>query len=133
MKIKGVFAFLLLLVALPAQIQIQKFQDRVEARKAADVWANKYKLEVVYIAPNSCSMLGVIKPNSYVTVCPTMEYEVGQVIIFKSSRGENLYTAHKIVAVRDNEVYTKGTFNLIGDGWIPKRNIIGIIDTNFIW
>lgn len=78
------------------------------------------------IRSNTPSMLGTGYAGNTVVVLPRMEYGVGKDVVFKAGPNKtHKNLLHRVVAVKPGYVYTKGTFNTHGDGWIPVADVLG--------
>lgn len=77
------------------------------------------------------SMLGSIPKRSYMNIVPSPDYALKDVVVFKNAMGG--LTMHEVVDKRPGAVYTKGTFNPRGDGWIPLTDVKGKIAKHFSW
>lgn len=75
------------------------------------------------ISPATPSMLGSPYAGNTVVTLPQPAYAPGDDIIFRA--GPNKNTLHRVTHIRPGFVFTKGTFNQRGDGWIPVTSIIG--------
>lgn len=69
------------------------------------------------------SMLGSGINNKYIAVLAQSAYQPNDLVVFKGARG-NL-VIHPVTHVKPGYVYTKGTFNKHGDGWIPLSDVVG--------
>lgn len=76
---------------------------------------------------DSMSMLGTgLTGRGYVTIQRQTVYQEGDIVAF---RGTSCNVLHEVIAVRSDALYTKGTFNATGDGWIPLSDIHGKLVT----
>lgn len=73
---------------------------------------------------DSPSMLGtVVSGKKDIQLERAKEYLVGDIVSFKNANGGR--TLHKVTHTKPGYVYTKGTFNRNGDGWIPLSDVFG--------
>ena len=78
------------------------------------------------------SMLGSGLAGSHVIYKKQPTYEIGDAVIYPSWKGGNHTGIHRIVAVDPVKgVYTKGTFNNVGDGWTPFDKVVGKVTKAF--
>lgn len=78
---------------------------------------------VLPISQKTPSMLGNPYAGNTVVVLPQPEYKPDDDIVFKAGPDKN--TLHRVTHVKPGYVYTKGTFNANGDGWIPIADVLG--------
>ena len=79
--------------------------------------------ELIYVSNRTPSMLGSPYAGNAVVVLRQPEYVVGDDIVFEAGPGKR--TLHSITHVKPGFVFTKGSFNGMGDGWIPVEKIVG--------
>ena len=77
------------------------------------------------VQQSSASMTGTGYAGNYVSVIPQPpdSYAVGDDIVFKRTDGST--TIHRIKYTKPGYVFTQGTFNRNGDGWIPMKQVLG--------
>ncbi len=109
---------------LPASdVDDQRLLDMIGMRRKATE-LNGYVQKVSEKTP---SMLGSGYAGNYVIVVEPPEYAPGDDIIFSDPRAPGGMTLHRITHAKPGFVYTKGTFNSNGDGWIPLKDVKGKI------
>ena len=80
---------------------------------------------VLKISDKTPSMLGSGYAGKHVIVVTPPEYAPGDDIVFSNGLKPGQQTLHRITHVKPGYVYTKGTFNSTGDGWIPLKDVKG--------
>lgn len=97
-------------------------RPRLDTYAEALAHASQNNGMVVKRAGTSPSMLGEMQ-GKYIVVVPQAEYQPGDDVTFKDISGNNI--THRVTHVKPGFVFTKGTFNKNGDGWIPIKQVYG--------
>ena len=85
----------------------------------------KYAPVEVRISDRTPSMLGTGLAGSLVELTRQDVYKPKDTIVW--SRDKKNSVVHEVTDVKPGYVFTKGTFNSTGDGWIPISDVIGKI------
>lgn len=83
----------------------------------------------IFRGRDSTSMLGSGLNKSTMVVVPTQEYQPGDYVTFKNAYGGT--TTHQVTHTKPGHVFTKGTFNKNGDGWIPLSDVVGKVTSAY--
>ena len=72
------------------------------------------------------SMYPFVRDGDVITLrrVPPNQLKIGDIVAIPHPLRGNLII-HRIVALRNGSVKTKGDFNLASDGWISKNNVLG--------
>lgn len=99
--------------------------EMVQADALAQARAEARRHPGAYVAKmgDTPSNLGSGLRGSFVVLQPRDNYAVGDVVEVPGYRGGGMI--HPVVATRDGEVMTKGTFNRAADGWSKLGNVKG--------
>lgn len=119
-------------VATPPRYTSESFKSDKEALQAAWMYAQQNGLQTLQNMSPTPSMLGVVGTRSVNAFSPKLDdLKQNDIVIFKNKDGG--LTAHEVLALKPGYVYTKGTMNAQGDGWIPMEKLRGRVVKNFKW
>lgn len=111
---------------LSALVQHVSTEDEAKKKVIADAMMFKGEWTRVGDTP---SMLGSGINKSYIAIIPQPEYKIDDLVVFKRTDGGR--TIHPVTAVKEGHVFTKGTFNRVGDGWIPLSQVVGKVSKGY--
>lgn len=93
---------------------------------------NDNRLDLFTLTGRGKSMRPFIKDGTRIKlrkISPGRPPEIGDVAVIKYRNG---LLVHRIILTRgrenDRDYFTKGDRRLVGDGWVPRDRIIGIVD-----
>lgn len=104
------------------------------ARELAAEEARKYGSQLYHKAQSSTqSMLGAIPKRAYFAAEKQPSYNVNDIVVFPSLKKPGHIVPHTVKHVRDGAVYTQGSNNARGDGWIPIEQLHGAVQRWYTW
>jgi signal peptidase I len=72
------------------------------------------------------SMYPLVRPKDKIRIVHRERYSCGDIIVFKL---RDRLVIHRILFSGGNKFFTKGDHNFSGDGWIKRKDVLGVVES----